>query len=202
MGRFVVFEGMDRSGKSTNLDFASDYLISKGYTVKKLREPGAALVSEKLRSIILDPDNTIYPKTELLLFLASRNQFVEEVAKPLTKEYDFVLCDRFNFSTVAYQGFGRGIDVDTIIEMDKFARDGFEPSHYFYFDISMETFHARARESVDRMENENESFFKKVLDGYKFLASNENKCYIIDSNCELNDVQNEVTVKLNQLIGE
>ena len=199
MGRFIVFEGMDRAGKSTNLSFAYDYLISKGFSVLKLREPGGVKVAEKLREIILDPSLSINPKTELLLFLASRSQFVEEVLKPSLNKYDFVLCDRFNFSTIAYQGFGRGLDINKIIEMDSFVRSGFEPDSIFYFDITMDTFRSRARESSDRMEKEGDIFFKKVLEGYKYLAKKEKKCYIIDSNKDLENVKLRVRNKLDEI---
>jgi len=200
MGKFIVFEGMDRSGKSTNLSLIYDYLINKGFSVLKLREPGGVEFSEKLRDIILDSSLNIDPRTELLLFLASRNQFVAEVAKPAIEEYDFVLCDRFSFSTVAYQGFGRDIDVEKILEMDKFVRDNFEPDAVIYFDITMDTFHSRARESVDRIEKEKDEFFEKVLNGYKFLAKNEKKCYIINSNEKLKVVEKNVKTQINKII--
>ncbi len=200
MGKFIVFEGMDRSGKSTNLDFAYDYLIQKGFSVLKLREPGGVEVSEKLREIILNPSYVIKPRTELLLFLASRNQFVEEKVLPSLQEYDFVLCDRFSFSTIAYQGYGRGINVDEILKMDEFARNGFEADLVVYFDITMDTFHLRARESVDRMEKEKDDFFKKVLDGYKILAEKEKKCYIVNSNNKLEIVTEEVKKILDSFV--
>jgi len=200
MSKFIVFEGIDRSGKSTNSEYALDYLKSKGYSVLAVREPGGAVVSEKLREIILDPNLDIKPQAELLLFLASRNQFIEEVVKPSLKKYDFVLCDRFNFSTIAYQGFGRGLDIDKIVELDAFARNGFEADATLYFDIIMDTFRARARASVDRMEQEKDTFFEKVLNGYKFLAKNEKKCYIIDSTKPLVEVTREVKRTLNQII--
>ena len=172
-GVFITMEGTDGSGKTTQIAFMEKYLREKGYDVVLTREPGGTVISEKIRKLILDPENReMGYMTEMLLYASARAQLVSEVIKPAVKEGKVVICDRFVDSSYAYQGFGRGIDLKTIAEVNRIAIDGMVPDITFFLDVSPETALKRRMKATgaDRIENENMEFHMKVYAGYKKLA--------------------------------
>ncbi|NSW89730.1 MAG: dTMP kinase [Firmicutes bacterium] len=173
-GIFISVEGTDGSGKSTQINLIRDYLEEKGYNVIVTREPGGTEISEKIRSIILDPQNTGMGEiTEMLLYASSRAQLVYEVIKPALKSGKIVICDRFIDSSFAYQGYGRGINLDYIAKVNNIALHGIMPDLTFFFDLSPEAALKRrfASSGPDRIEQENIGFHMKVYEGYKILAA-------------------------------
>ena len=139
MNRFIVFEGVDGSGKSTQIKLLEQKLDQHSISFSTFREPGGNLLSEKIREILLDKDISICDESELMLFLASRGQNTEEgILKELSKG-KFVICDRYSDSTMAYQGFGKELDKDFINSCNKFVTKGITPSITIILDISLGT---------------------------------------------------------------
>lgn len=173
-GLFITIEGTDGSGKTTQIRLMEEYIRERGCEVILAREPGGTAISEKIRSIILDPENVeMSAAAEMLLYASARAQLVSEVIKPAVESGKTVICDRFVDSSYVYQGFGRGIDLKTVSDVNKAALDGMEPDITFFFDISPEIALKRriASTGADRIENEKMEFHMRVYEGYKKLAS-------------------------------
>jgi dTMP kinase len=172
-GLFITVEGMDGSGKTTQIGHMREHLASLGCKVLLTREPGGTQISEKIRSIILDAENTeMSDTTELLLYSASRAQLVEQVIRPSLEKNITVICDRYVDSFYAYQGFGRGRSLDILKKITDIAINGIMPDITFFFDVAPEIGLKRRIEatSSDRIENEAMDFHRRVYDGYKELA--------------------------------
>lgn len=200
-GTFIVFEGLDHSGKSTQVRLLSRKLIEKGYQLLKVREPGGTNISEKIRKIILDSKNTeMHERTEALLFQASRAQLVNEKILPALKEGKVVIADRYIFSSLAYQGGGRQISKDSLKSLCSFATNDLLPDFTFFTDISFETYTQRKKwssRSLDRIEKENASFFKEVRKAYLDLVNEfENFC-VVDANGVIEKIHLEICKKLS-----
>jgi len=182
-GKFIVFEGGEGSGKTTILEMIYDYLITKGIECIKTREPGGIKISENIREIILDKDNTnMDSKTEALLYAAARRQhLVEKVIKALN-EGKVVLCDRFIFSSLAYQGYARDLGIEEIYNINKFAIDEYMPDLNILFDVDPKIGLARINKNsnreVNRLDLEKLDFHYKVREGYNILANKYNKNFI------------------------
>ncbi|MFQ6105189.1 MAG: dTMP kinase, partial [Candidatus Glassbacteria bacterium] len=170
------------------------------------REPGGTALGEDIRKILLQPVHTsIDPLTELLLYIACRAQLVKEVIRPALIEDKVVLIDRFSDSTIAYQGWGRGLDVQMIKEMNGFATGNIIPDITFVFDIEPEAGLARVSRrgkdgSVDRMEAEQISFHERVRKGFLELAKQENRCHVIDASKPIDHIQNELRMIYSNLV--
>ena len=172
-GLFITVEGTDGSGKTTQIQLMKQYLENRGYAVILTREPGGTQVSEKIRDLVLDKENSdITPITEMILYAASRAQHVSQLIKPALEEGKVVICDRFVDSSYAYQGFGRNIDLRAIADVNRIAVDGIIPDITFFLDIDVETAIKRrvAATEADRIEQEKLDFHKNVYDGYKKLS--------------------------------
>ena len=170
-GIFISFEGIDGSGKSTQIELLYKYIVSKGYEVLLTREPGGTPISEKIRSIILDPENKEESGvTEALLYAAARAQLVSEKIKPALDAGQIVICDRFLDSSLAYQAYARGLG-DEVRIINEFAVQGTLPDLTFFLDIDPEESVKRQklRGKLDRLELEGLAFQKKVYAGYKEL---------------------------------
>jgi len=182
-GRFIVFEGGEKSGKSTQLNLLHQYLLSKNFDVILTREPGGngSQIAEKIRALILDKEHTaMHARTELLLFLAARAQHIEEVVKPALAAGKIVLCDRFDGSTFAYQGAARHLDLSEIIVMNNWAKDNLEPDLVIYLDITPEQAETRDRlYKVDRLDAEKKDFHEKVRTGYLTQVKTKKNWHII-----------------------
>jgi dTMP kinase len=197
-GKFIVFEGGEGSGKSTILDMVYDYLIRNNIECVKTREPGGIKISEDIREIILDTRNTeMDSKTEALLYAAARRQhLVEKVIKELDKG-KIVLCDRFIYSSLAYQGYARDIGIEDIYQINKFAIGEYMPDLNILFDVSPEAGLLRINKNKDREVNrldlEKMDFHYKVREGYnKLYESNKDKFVKIDAEKSIEEVFNSV----------
>ncbi len=205
-GKFITIEGIEGVGKSTNIDFISSYLKSRNINLIVTREPGGTELAEKIRKILLDPQKEEVPEVgELLLFFAARSFHVSNVIQPALAEGKYVVCDRFTDATIAYQGSGRGFNVDRINLIANWVHKNIEPDMTILLDapaeIGMER--AKKRGSKDRMESEQMSFYRRVRKGYLNLAKNEPKRFaIIDATKSLIEVQKDITKHLENLVNE
>lgn len=174
-GKFITFEGSEGSGKSTQIRLVRAYLKKKKKPVLFIREPGGVTISEKIRSVLLDVKNTkMSDMCETLLYMAARAQLVEEVIAPALKKGTIVLCDRFLDSTVAYQGYGNGVNMAAIKEIGRFATQGIQPDITFFFDISTQKGLSRIKgRAKDRIERRAISYHNRVRKGYIQIAFKE-----------------------------
>ena len=188
-GRFITFEGGEGCGKSTQIRILADRLCAAGKEVLLTREPGGTELAEKIRALVreesADPPNS---RAETLLFLASRAQVVENVIRPALAAGTWVLCDRFADSTFAYQGFGRGLDLDEIKRINSFATGGLVPDRTVLLDVSPEVSakRMRAREvatntDADRMEKAGDGFHARLKKGFLELAAAEPERFAVIS---------------------
>jgi dTMP kinase len=203
-GLLITAEGTDGSGKSTQIKLMEDYLKGKGFEVIITREPGGNSIGEKIRSLILDPGNSeMAHTTEMLLYASSRAQLVSELIKPAVTMGKMVICDRFVDSSYVYQGFGRGIDIETIETVNRAALNGMEPDITFFFDISPEIALKRRIDSTgaDRIEKEAMDFHMRVYNGYKILAARyPQRIKTIDSNRSIEEIFSDVKDCLEEYI--
>jgi dTMP kinase len=203
-GFFITVEGTDGSGKTTQIKMMEEYLKQKGYDVVITREPGGTNVSEKIREFILNPENTdISPITEMLLYASSRAQLVSQLIKPAIESDKAVICDRFVDSSFAYQGFGRGVDLKMIADVNRVAVDGVYPDITFFLDIDPEVAIKRRIESTgaDRIEREKLDFHKKVYSGYKRISIlYPERIKTIDANTSIEEVSAEIKEYLDELL--
>ncbi|PJA98509.1 MAG: dTMP kinase [Ignavibacteriales bacterium CG_4_9_14_3_um_filter_30_11] len=182
---FITFEGIDFCGKSTQIELLKNHLKKQNKKVKIIREPGGTLISEKIRELLLSKKNgEMFNEAEIFLFSASRAQLVRERIQPLLNEGFYVLSDRFHDSTTAYQGYGRGVDLDTVKKINNLAIDGTIPDLTFIIDISINIAEGRKllkeREQLDRLEILDEEFFNNVRNGYLKMANEEKRFKIIN----------------------
>ena len=205
MKSFISFEGIDGCGKSTQIKLLSDILSNKNINNIVIREPGDTLVSDKIRSILLDNHNNIGSISETLLFLSARSQLIDERIIPFYKEDNVILCDRFIDSTVAYQGYGRNLDIDMINKLNMFATKNINPDITFILDIDCRIAYDRLKKhNLDRMEASGIDFLEMVSDGYKKIASiNKDRCIIIDcNNKDILTIHNEIVRIFNLHYGK
>ena len=176
-GLFITFEGPDGCGKSTQIAPLADYLRSKGHAVYTTREPGGTEISDQVRQIIMAMKNTsMHPRTELLLFLSARAQLVEEVIRPRLAAGEIVISDRYADSTLAYQGYGHGVDRDVIRSLLAFATGGLKPDLTLLLDVDAETGLRRRQTGGgewNRLDAYQLEFHRRVREGYHELASLE-----------------------------
>lgn len=174
-GLFITFEGTDGCGKTTQIERLKDYFEAQGRKVIMTREPGAKGLGTKLREILLNYDGEVSSNCESFLFLADRAQHIDTLIKPAIERGEIVLCDRHIDSTVAYQGYGRGLDLDRIHMLNDIATSGMKPDITFVFDIDVETAQERVGKTKDRMESAGLEFFKRVRQGFLEIAKSEPK---------------------------
>ena len=202
MNRFIVFEGVDGSGKSTQIKLLEEKLEQSSISFSTFREPGGNLLSEKIREILLDKDISICDESELMLFLAARGQNTEEgILKELSKG-KFVICDRYSDSTMAYQGFGKELDKDFINSCNKFVTKGKTPSITVILDISRNLSKNRDNSENDRMENNSNKFFMKVEEGYRKIAKAYPSRYLlIDGSLSIEQIHEVIWSKFKKEFG-
>ena len=176
---FISFEGIDFSGKTTQINLLKSFLLKEGYQVTIIREPGGTGISEKIRDILLDNKNySMHDRTELFLYSAARVQLIEEKIIPLLEKEHFVIADRFVDSTTAYQGYGRGIDPQIIRQINHIATGGILPGLTFYLKLKPEIARQRRKSRKapeDRLEVSGNEFYNKVFKGYEEIADYSNK---------------------------
>ena len=173
-GRFITLEGPDGCGKSTQAGILAKRLQAAGHSVRLSREPGGTPLAEGFRRLILDPRNRVHPMTELFLYEASRAQHTREVIRPALEAGKVVVCDRYSDATVAYQGYGRKIQLKTVKTLNRIAAGGLEPDLTILLEVSERSARARTRRRrKDRMESEKDSFQSRVRAGYRAIARAE-----------------------------
>jgi dTMP kinase len=194
-GKMIVFEGLEGAGKSTMITFLQQYLASNGIDTILIREPGGTHLGEKLRDIV--KYDHLHEKAALLLFYASRLSLLNEVILPALSQGKWVIADRFEWSTYAYQGFGSGIPTNDIDAISLFALSGFKPDVYIYLSISPEIGFQRIakRGELDIIENQPLSFFENVKKGYDYLYSQSefnNSAIMLDASRSVKEVQTAI----------
>lgn len=198
MSLFITFEGADGCGKTTQIELLNKYLQEKGFKTLVTREPGAKGLGEKLREILLNYDGEVSPNCESFLFLADRAQHVDCVIKPALKDGVIVLCDRHTDSTVAYQGYGRQLDIEQIKKLNEIAVNGLKPDLTIVFDIDIETSMQRVGKTKDRMESAGKDFFNRVRNGYLAIAKDEpNRVKVINSADAIERIHEKVVEEVN-----
>jgi dTMP kinase len=205
-GKFIVFEGVEGAGKTTQIQQTAKWLQScygEDKTVFITREPGGTKLGQQIRQLLLeDPDSFVGNRTELLLYGADRAQHVESVIKPHLDRGNVVLCDRFTDSTVAYQGYGRGFDRSEIDRVNQLATGGLQSDLTLWLDLDVEIGLQRVllRGKPDRMEQANLDFHQRVRQGYQELANvYPNRIVRIDANQSESIIQTEIQTILKQL---
>jgi dTMP kinase len=205
--QFITFEGGEGVGKSTNIEFCRQLLEQQGLTVIVTREPGGTEIAEIIRDELLKkPHNERMSNVaELLLVFAARAQHIEALVKPALERGCWVLCDRFTDSTVAYQGYGRGLELALISQLKTIAQLGIEPDKTFLLDapIDVGMGRAKARGPADRFETEQLDFFSRVREGFLAIAKNSSqRVCVINAAQELSQVQLDLAAAVKQLLSE
>ncbi len=208
MSKFITFEGGEGSGKSTVMKDVAARLTKEGYKLVLTREPGGTPIAEEIRNVILDKDNTkMDPRTEALLYAASRRQHLVEKIWPALERGEIVLCDRYLDSSLAYQGGARGLGVDEVLSINMFATEGEYPDLTLLFDLEPEEGLKRIEKNkgreVNRLDLEKLEFHKKVRDNFHALAKKYSTRYvIIDASKSLNEVEDEVYKIIKETISK
>lgn len=198
-GLFITFEGPDGCGKTTQMKLLAEYLEKKGEEVVLTREPGGKGLGEKVREILLNYDGEVSDRCESFLFLADRAQNIDIIVNPAVKAGKIVLCDRHIDSTVAYQGYGRGLDIERINMLNNLATNGKKPDLTFVFDVDVETSMKRVGKEKDRMESAGIDFHNRVRQGYLELAKQEpQRIKVIDATKSIEEIHDEVIKILNK----
>ena len=192
-GLLIVIEGTDGCGKTTQIKLLTEFLKNRGYEVVLTREPGCAGLGQKIRELLLDYDGEVSPVCESFLFLADRAQNIDKIVKPALEEGKIVLCDRHTDSTVAYQGYGRGLDIDRIHYLNNIATSGLKPDLTIVLDVDVETSLSRVGKEKDRMESAGKEFFNRVRSGYLEIAKSEpERVKVINSSDSIENIHKKV----------
>lgn len=191
---FITLEGPEGSGKSSQIPALAEFLRKQGYQVYTTREPGGTTIGDQIRAVLHDLENTsMHPRTEILLFLAARAQHVEEVIRPLLEKGTIVICDRYADSTLAYQGYGHGVDLDMLKKLLDFSTGGLYPDLTILLDIDVEKGLNRRKESGgewNRLDAYTLAFHRRVREGYLTLVANEPQRWrIVDAAQSIENVQ-------------
>ncbi len=200
-GLFITFEGADGCGKTTQMKLLAEYLKNNGADVVLTREPGAKGLGEKVREILLNYEGLVSDRCESFLFLADRAQNIDIIVNPAIEEGKIVLCDRHIDSTVAYQGFGRGLDIERINMLNNIATNSKKPDLTFVFDIDVETSMKRVGKEKDRMESAGIDFHNRVRKGYLELAKQEpQRIKVLDATKSIEEIHKNVVEILKKYI--
>ena len=192
-GLFITFEGGDGCGKTTQIKLLDEYLKNKGYKTLLTREPGSVGLGEKVREILLNYDAEVSPVCESFLFLADRAQNVDCIIRPALEEGTIVICDRHTDSSVAYQSYGRGLDIDRINMLNNIATSGLKPDLTIVLDVDVETSQARVGSEKDRMESAGIEFFERVRQGFLEIAKQEpDRVKVVDSKQSIEDIHKQI----------
>ncbi len=204
-GKFVTVEGIEGVGKSTNIDFLSSIIEEKGFIVLRTREPGGTPMAERIREMLLEHGEEPLPDiAELLLFFASRSLHISNTIRPALAAGQWVVCDRFTDASRAYQGHGRGLDLERINLLAEWVQEDLQPDLTLLLDAPVELGMARAekRGEADRLDSEDAGFYQRVRDGYLGLAAAEPQRFaVIDASQELAQVQASIQLEINRLIS-
>lgn len=198
-GKFIVLEGPDRCGKSTQAKMLVNHLIALGKDVVLTREPGGTPTAERIRQIVLEPGLDVRPMAELFLYEASRAQHTQEKILPALEEGKIVICERYTMSTCAYQGYGRGIDLGVIDTLNKIATLETKPDLTLVFLMSDKYFTERGEYLFsDRLEQEDVAFRQKMRRGYLDMIERTPNAYLIDADKNIAEIQARVMELLKE----
>ncbi len=202
-GKFITFEGSEGSGKSTQAALALEYLKNRNVPVMLLREPGGVKIAEAIRHLLLDVKNAgMGDECETLLYMAARAQMVKEVLQPTLEAGTIVICDRFLDSTIAYQGFGNGVDVNLIKTIGQFATRSITPDLTLLFDIDTQVGLSRTNATKDRIELRPLEYHHRVRQGYLTLAQQSpNRVKVISVDSTKENIFARVKMHLDQCLG-
>jgi dTMP kinase len=204
-GIFITFEGIEGSGKSTQMSLLAEHLVEKGLIVEVTREPGGTEIGTEIRRILLNKDFTVMDyHTELLLYAADRAQHVAQVIEPALNAGQIVISDRFLDSNIAYQHYGRGLPLDMISNINGQAVQGLRPAVTFLLDVPVRTGLERAtRESADRIEQESLDFHERVSAGFKALAAQEpGRWCVIDGTQTIDDIHESIVERCREIMPD
>ncbi len=201
-GKFITVDGVEGAGKSTQINFICEYLKDKGINVILTREPGGTEISEKIRELLLSTDSKMHSDTELLLMFAARNEHIYSKILPTLETGDWVLSDRFTDASYAYQGGGRGLDINRIAQLEKWVIQGFTPDMTLLLDVPVDIGMQRveSRGAKDRIEQENLDFFNRVREAY--IARSEQypqRIKLINASESVDNTSNQIQAILNTL---
>lgn len=197
-GKFIVFEGLDFTGKSTQVTLLAERLTQVGYSVITTREPGGTPLGEAVRKVILSTKNVdLLPLSELLLFITCRAQLCAEVIDPALRQGKVVVSSRYRLSSLAYQGYGRGIDLGLIRRLNEAATGGRHPDLTFLIDLPAKIALARKRGKGDRIEGEDIAFYQRVREGYLKLAQDDPLIHRIDGTQSVQQIAQAVASYLD-----
>jgi len=195
-GLFITFEGPDGAGKTTQVEAFARALRQQGYDVLVTREPGGTPLSDKIRALLLDPAHKeMADATEVLLYAAARAQHVQEKVIPALQSGRIVVCDRFVDASIAYQGYGLGLAVAEIVEINRFAAAGLQPDRTYLLDIPVSVGRLRLgqRERLDRIEQKGEQYHQRVRNGFRQIAEQyPQRVRLIDANRSIEQVHAEI----------
>ena len=199
-GLFITFEGIDGCGKTTQINLLNEYLKSKNYNTILTLEPGGSDIGKSLRQILLHHDGFVDDTCELLLYLADRAQHTKTIIEENINKGNVVLCDRYIDSTVAYQGYARGGDIEKINLLNEIATKNLKPDITFLFDIDVQIAQSRVGKEKDRLEKESFDFHNKVRNGYLKIASKNERIKVIDSTKAIDSIFEEVKKHIEKLL--
>ena len=203
---FITFEGIEGSGKTTQIRLLMDWFKQRTHRALLTREPGGTSIGEQVRAVLLNPINTeMTPEAEILLFSAARAQIVREVIRPRLDEGWIVICDRFADGTLAYQGYGHGLPLDDLLRITEFATGGLWPDLTIYLDLDVETGlrrKAATPEEWNRMEAKEVAFHKRVRQGYLALAAqNPDRWLVLDADQPVETIQEQILERVRSVTG-
>jgi dTMP kinase len=200
-GFFIVFEGGEGAGKSTQVRSLTEWLRARGLTVVVTREPGATSVGSQVRALLLDPTNRVSPRAEALLYAADRADHVEKVIRPALDRGDVVISDRYIDSSLAYQGAGRDLALEDVARISRWATDGLVPDLTVLLDVPPGTGLRRAGDKPDRIEAEPEAFHERVRGGFRVLAERHPGRYlVVDATLSVADVSQKVRERVARVL--
>lgn len=201
-GYFITFEGADGCGKTTQSKLVQKYLEDRGYNTVWTREPGSIGLGQKIRELLLHYDGDVAPRCEAFLFLADRSQNIENLVKPAIQQGKIVICDRHTDSTIAYQGYGRGENIEQLEYLNNLATGGMKPDLTFVFDVSTDVAMTRVGSEKDRMESAGIEFHKKVRNGYLEIAKQEtDRVKVINANNSIEQVFEDTKRILDEFLN-
>ncbi len=201
-GLFITFEGADGCGKTTQFNKIAEFLKEKAYDTVQTREPGALEVGQKIRDIVLHHKGVVSDNCEMFLFLADRSQHMDTLIKPSIEAGKIVLCDRHTDSTLAYQGYGRGRDIERLSGLNDIATNGVKPDLTILFDVDTEVAQTRVGNEKDRLESAGIDFHQKVRNGYLELAKKyPDRIKVVNANNSIDTVYNDTKNIIIELLN-
>ncbi len=190
---FIVFEGIDGAGKSTQVDLFCQWLKKNERAYTSCADPGSTKLGTAIREILLRRDDlSICGQAEMLMFMTARAQMVDEIIRPAIEDGQIVVCDRYTLSTAAYQGIAGDLALPDIWDVARVATGGLKADLTFVFDLPLDEVFRRLGDARDRVESRSEQYFEKVVRGYRQLAGDDPNCHLLDATQSIDEIQNQI----------